>query len=170
MVHGTPDERWRPIPGYSRYWASDIGRIMSFAKGTPKLLSGHVERGYPTVCVVNDDGKPSTVRVHTLVLLAFVGPRPEGMQCCHFDGDSTNNRLENLRWGTAEANARDKIRHGRDSKQPADFVKLAIAKQYLFRGYAPDTAARLAGVSPGRVTTMAKKIIPFHLPPAGKRA
>ena len=29
--------------------------------------------------------------VHKLVLLAFVGPRPKGMQCRHLDGDPGNN-------------------------------------------------------------------------------
>jgi hypothetical protein len=48
-----------------------------------------------------------------MVLEAFVGPRPEGMQACHFPDRSTrNNRLENLRWDTGSENTIDKIRHG----------------------------------------------------------
>jgi DNA-directed RNA polymerase specialized sigma24 family protein len=50
--------------------------------------------------------------VHRLVLEAFVGRRPEGMVCCHNDGDPTNNRLDNLRWGTYRENEHDKLRHG----------------------------------------------------------
>lgn len=51
--------------------------------------------------------------VHRLVLEAFVGPCPKGLQCCHYDGDPANNRLNNLRWDTPKANAADTMRHGR---------------------------------------------------------
>src|SRR5262245_33311629 len=58
-------------------------------------------------------GEPQrTYRVHQLALEAFVGPRPEGCECCHNDGDHTNNALSNLRWDTAKANAADQARHG----------------------------------------------------------
>ncbi len=51
--------------------------------------------------------------VHRLVLLAFVGPCPNGMEACHFpDRDVTNNRLSNLRWDTKQANAADATTHG----------------------------------------------------------
>lgn len=50
--------------------------------------------------------------VHVLVLEAFVGPRPEGMACCHNDGDGQNNTLANLRWDTYSSNNHDLVRHG----------------------------------------------------------
>jgi len=31
---------------------------------------------------------------------------------CHNDGDPHNNRVSNLRWGTASENALDAVRHG----------------------------------------------------------
>lgn len=50
---------------------------------------------------------------HHLVLEAFVGPRPAGMECCHFpDRDPSSNKLSNLRWDTKLANAADKRAHG----------------------------------------------------------
>ncbi len=54
--------------------------------------------------------------VHRLVLEAFVGPCPSGMQCCHYDGDGSNNHLSNLRWGTPKSNQADRIRHGTDCR------------------------------------------------------
>jgi hypothetical protein len=59
-------------------------------------------------------------QVHRLVLEAFVGPCPDGMECCHEDGDSTNNRVDNLRWDTHEANVRERLEHfgGRRSPKP----------------------------------------------------
>jgi hypothetical protein len=52
--------------------------------------------------------------VHRLVLEAFIGLRPEGLECCHADGVRTNNRLENLRWDTHASNIADMRRHGTD--------------------------------------------------------
>jgi hypothetical protein len=57
------------------------------------------------------------LQVHRLVLEAFVGPCPPGMECRHFpDRDPTNNRLENLRWGTAVENVNDTWLHGTRAK------------------------------------------------------
>jgi hypothetical protein len=50
--------------------------------------------------------------LHRLMLLTFVGPCPEGMECRHLDGDPWNNCLANLRWGTRKENGEDKVRHG----------------------------------------------------------
>jgi hypothetical protein len=45
-------------------------------------------------------------------LEAFIGPRPEGMEARHLDGCKTNNKLENLCWGTREDNEADNVKHG----------------------------------------------------------
>jgi hypothetical protein len=50
--------------------------------------------------------------LHRLVLLGFRGPCPPGMQGRHLDDNPTNNRVENLLWGTPLENAADKIRNG----------------------------------------------------------
>jgi hypothetical protein len=50
--------------------------------------------------------------VHRLVLEAFVGPCPEGLETRHLDGNPSNNRLENLVWDTHANNMADGIRHG----------------------------------------------------------
>jgi DNA-directed RNA polymerase specialized sigma24 family protein len=59
------------------------------------------------------NGKRVTRRIHNLVLTAFIGQRPRGMQACHFpDSDTGNNRLDNLRWDTASSNYNDRRHHG----------------------------------------------------------
>lgn len=68
---------------------------------------------YVVVCLRPEPcGKVICRYVHRLILEAFVGPAPDGMQVCHNDGDTTNNRLDNLRWDTPVKNCADKIRHG----------------------------------------------------------
>jgi hypothetical protein len=47
--------------------------------------------------------------VHHLVLEAFVGPCPEGMECLHGDDIPDNNILSNLQWGTRLANVANMI-------------------------------------------------------------
>lgn len=51
--------------------------------------------------------------VHRLVLEAFVGPCPPGMEACHWNGIPGDNRLHNLRWDTPSANNADILRLGR---------------------------------------------------------
>jgi hypothetical protein len=58
------------------------------------------------------DGRAQQVLAHKVVLEAFVGPRPEGHQACHGNGDRKDNRLSNLRWGTAKENQADREAHG----------------------------------------------------------
>lgn len=51
--------------------------------------------------------------VHRIVLEAFVGPAPEGMEACHDpDLNPANNAISNLRWGTSKENSDDSERHG----------------------------------------------------------
>lgn len=70
------------------------------------------EYGHLWVLLYNDAGTKKYL-VHRLVLLAFVGPCPEGMECRHFpDGDASNNHLENLQWATHAVNQRDRILQG----------------------------------------------------------
>ena len=50
-----------------------------------------------------------------LVLLAFAGdPVRAEDETRHLNGNPTDNRLENLAWGTPKENAADRKRHGRD--------------------------------------------------------
>lgn len=68
--------------------------------------------GYHRVTLVMP-GIRREVVVSVLVLEAFVGPRPNGMQACHFpDRDRANNRVGNLRWDTPKNNIADMALHG----------------------------------------------------------
>jgi len=56
---------------------------------------------------------PTGIFVHRLVLTAFTGPCPTGLEACHFpDTNPSNNYLENLRWDTRSANQKDAVRSG----------------------------------------------------------
>lgn len=115
-------EEWKDIPGFPGYEASSLGRIRSWliANGRPGrsahpriLKPGPGRSGGKKVTLVRSNGPRRSAPVHQLVLEAFVGPRPAGMECCHFpDRDRSNNRLSNIRWDTKLANAADREIHG----------------------------------------------------------
>ena len=116
---------WKPVPGFHGYEVSDAGEVRSWKRGGHVPLSSPkhggwwlIRRpsfhggGYPLV-TLRRDGRTFIRYVHGLVLLAFKGPAPDGMECLHRDGDPKNNALANLRWGTAKENAADRDNHGR---------------------------------------------------------
>jgi hypothetical protein len=82
-----------------------------------KLLRQHISSKdkRPTVHL-RRNSRTYTKRVHKLVLEAFIGPCPIGMEVCHNDGNSVNNNLHNLRYDTHKANEKDKIAHGKTNR------------------------------------------------------
>jgi len=108
------NEMWLPVPGYEGFYeASNKGLIRSSRRrGTPgRILRPVIHDGYYQVCLNAGPGNRGSIAVHTLVLLAFAGPRPAGQQACHGPGGSLDNRWpENLYWGTPEQNCADKVR------------------------------------------------------------
>ena len=117
-------ERWKPVTGHEGiYEVSNHGRVRSVDRTVTrsdgqvhrrkgKLLRTPLnQRGYQVVnlCI---QGKCQIRTVHSLIAETFIGTRPEGMEVCHNDGIKTNNRVDNLRYGTPSDNALDKVRHG----------------------------------------------------------
>lgn len=116
-------ESWKCIRGYNKaYSISNLGRVRSNSRyfSTPKgwsWLFGRILRTFPDTgghlqVGLTRHNKRRTFLVHRLVLEEFVGPCPDGLQCRHLDGNKSNNRLENICWGTPKENKADSIRHG----------------------------------------------------------
>jgi hypothetical protein len=104
-------ETWESVPGWEGlYLVSSFGRVRSLARNTTsgRLLKPWTRSrtGYP-IYTLSKNGQPTHLPAHEVVLMTFVGPRPDGLVACHGDGDKTNNRLSNLRWDTQSANQRD---------------------------------------------------------------
>lgn len=147
--------RWLPVVGYEGlYEVSDTGLVRSLPhkvarrhwKGEMfihrlrgRRLKPHPGNGQGTHLAVSlsKDGKVKRCQVHRLVLEAFVGPPPNGQECCHFDGKHSNNLLANLRWGTRAENAGDMARHGSKKGEKHHGAKLTNAKvRRIRRAYA----------------------------------
>jgi len=99
-----------PIPGFSDYFATKDGRIWSRITKRYLALNTTDKKGRYRVCL-RKNGEYYWRLVHRLILETFVGPCPDGMECCHYNGNPGDNRLENLRWDTNKANKQDAIRH-----------------------------------------------------------
>ena len=105
-------ENWLSVVGFSDYEVSDAGRVrhrvtlreLTQGLNTPK-------QDYLRVSL-RCNGARATRLVHTLVLEAFRGPRPPGLQSRHLNDIGGDNRLENLMWGTHEENRADAVRNG----------------------------------------------------------
>lgn len=123
-------ETWREVEGFEGYYAvSDLGRVKSLARSVWISPSSQAPHGYLRRVrervlrpCLNSQGRHSVTlwkeheykicAVHALVMSAFVGPMPEGMERCHNDGNPTNNALTNLRYDTPVNNSADKRVHG----------------------------------------------------------
>lgn len=112
-------EVWKPVVGFPEYSVSSQGRIRSEFRVMvrkngasltipQKILAATVgKNGYRMVDLSTNDRY-----VHHLVAEAFHGPRPEGNECRHLDGNRLNNNYWNLAWGTSLENTQDRVRHG----------------------------------------------------------
>jgi hypothetical protein len=156
------EEVWKAVPGYGgAYEVSSHGRVRSldrlvlrsFRDGRvgARLVAGRVLRpgpartGHRTVAL----GRGNSKQVHSLVLLAFVGPPPPGHEVLHNDGDPANNRLSNLRYGTRSENNFDITRHGRRAltRDQVLYVRKRSAEGFAYGEL--HQLARSWGVNPG---------------------
>lgn len=117
-------ETWKPVVGFEGcYEISSAGRVRSLdrqateiRRGKPcvrtfkgKLLSpGVMASGHLFVMLGRGNGR----LVHHLVLEAFIGPRPDGLECLHDNDIPDDNWFQNLRWGTRAENIEDAFRNG----------------------------------------------------------
>jgi hypothetical protein len=125
---------WQPIPGWEGlYEAGAQGEIRRVGR-VEAMGTCPDKDGYLTVWL-SRDGASKRIHVAPLVLSAFHGPRPPGLECCHGNGVQSDNRIENLRWDTHSANMRDQVAHGTHAqsskthcpnKHPYDSANTAI--------------------------------------------
>lgn len=110
--------RFLPVPDWDGYVACEDGTVWSnkkHGKWTRIEKNTTTEYGYRLV-IFADHGKAKIQPIHRIVARTFLGPRPEGMQVRHLNGDKLDNRLENLKYGTPKENVADKKLHGTQTR------------------------------------------------------
>lgn len=122
MVLNLKDKEWATLPNSDKkYLVSSLGEVFSL-KSQKQLKTWENSGGYTSVNL-SIRGKRRQYCVSWLVLEAFVGPRPEGYLGCHKNDIKTDNRLENLYWGTNSQNQDDAVRNGRNPLARRDHCK-----------------------------------------------
>lgn len=117
----TTLEIWKPIPNTNgKYEASNMGRIRKkiatkYTINYPyKIMKQSAFPGKKYMRVsISIGGVSKSMRVHRLVLMAFVGmpPKPD-YEVNHKNGDKQDNRLDNLEWVTMLENKRHAVETG----------------------------------------------------------
>jgi len=112
-----PSEEWRAVVGYEGiYEVSADGALkrVGRAKGTRpgRILRPQRARTGHLYYSLSSDNRVRHVFAHRMVARAFLGEPGPNEEVCHYDGDPTNNRVSNLRWGTRAENKADDVRNG----------------------------------------------------------
>lgn len=152
----TQTEIWKDIPGdFPGYQVSNMGRVRTKTRKVEhsivksKTVEGQMLTPYKSSngryqVSLWHKGKRKPQNVHKLVMLAFVGECPQGMEIRHLNSVADDNRLCNLAYGTRSENSIDAVklgRHGRQKLKPTDVTLIrericsgedivCIAKEY----------------------------------------
>jgi hypothetical protein len=89
-------EPCRPIPGYPDYAVSASGKVWSMKRRGWREKKSHADRAGYMFCQMQVPGGRKGMSVHRMVMLAWVGPLPDGHEVNHLNRDRGDNRLENL--------------------------------------------------------------------------
>lgn len=155
------EEIWKDVVGYeAQYMVSSTGRV----KSKPRTLRFVSKRGNEAWRTTSEKTLAlNTARhgyvlahlqvghvrkahtVHALVMSAFVGPRPEGMEINHINGDKSDNRVLNLEYVTRSENKKHAVRIGLNRQARAVVADDAVVFPSI------TDAARSVGVTFGTI-------------------
>lgn len=130
---GPNEVAYKPVINFGGYRVGTDGSVWSSLRGVWRKLKPWLTTKGRAMVDLMKDGKPHHRQVHRIVLEAFVGPCPEGMECCHDpDHNPLNNAIVNLRWGTPKENQADSVKHGtkpRGEKSPRSVITESEARE-----------------------------------------
>lgn len=142
------------IPGHPQYAVTEDGRVWS--KRARKFRKTVVDSdGTERVMLsLGQRGQYKKVSVGRLVLLAYVGPPPEGCVCCHGSAGRLCHRLENLCWGTRKKNQGEDRRRDGTLPQGETHVNSRLSsaevdqvREWYAAGVGPTEISRRVGCS-----------------------
>lgn len=124
------------------------------------------DRGYWIVNVGDEFGRRRNMPIHSLVALAFIGPRPAGLEIDHKDGNRMNNAAANLEYVTPLENIRRAFRLGKIINPSGDnarrlrfrFVQLEKMRELRNQGWTLQRIAERFRTSKGYVSEIVRGI------------
>lgn len=164
------------IPGLHLYGATRSGRIFSraprgvckkeYVEWRPLRLLPDGEGRYLMFGVSR--GPMKKMLVHRAIALAFIGPIPKGMHAAHLNGNSMDNRAENISIVTPTQNNAHKRLHGthlfgvgHPSAKLNDY-RVHVIKKLLDRGVRGYRIASMYGVSAATISLVKDGILWSH--------
>lgn len=145
---------------YSRY--DKRGRLSSEYKPLKIYTRSN---GYQQIVLkIRKQGKLRRAYIHRLVAETYI-PNPLNLPCvCHKDNNRTNNKVDNLYWGSYEDNTKQAMEEGRLSKKPS--LRALIFSDLHICDYAKfntrlDTAIEILNLIASRC--MEEKVPAIHL-------
>lgn len=156
------NEVWKDIPNLAgRYQVSNLGRIKGLIKCRrfkhPRILKPNLGgKGYNYVMISHNPKRIISTAIHRLVMLAFIGERPERYCVNHKNGIKTDNRLENLEYVTQAKNVQHAFETGliqarKGEKCPNAKLNesdVKIIREELLKNISYQNIARRFSVSP----------------------
>lgn len=122
------EEIWKPI-GIKNYAVSNLGNVKG-QDGIRLLKPYKNPNGYMVINIYNN-GIIKMKTIHSLIMLAFIGERPDGIDVDHINRIRDDNRLENLRYCSRSENNLNTCRTRTDILEIDPIKrKLKIAKKY----------------------------------------
>ncbi len=125
------EEIWKDI-GIKNYAVSNMGNVRG-ADGI-RLLKLCDNNGYKQVGIYND-GKLKPIKIHKLVMEAFVGERPDGFDIDHINRIKNDNRLENLRYCSKSENMLNKCNTRTDIEETDPVLRKKIIQNEWNKKY-----------------------------------
>ena len=129
---GSVAVQYRDIADFPGYKFGDDGSVWSAWRGKRLTnewtrIAGWIgEGGYRRVMLT---GRRMYL-IHRIILLAFIGPCPDGMQCLHLNSIKTDCRLSNLKWGTREENM-DDVRNRKANPRGEQHYRCKLTDDYV---------------------------------------
>ena len=104
---------WCAVPNWPKYEVNELGEVRRSGHILKPVLvqSGSSNYKVMQVTLVDTAARRWDAKVAHIVLITFIGPKPEGKIARHLDDNQANNKLTNLCWGTHKENSADRIRN-----------------------------------------------------------
>lgn len=123
---GYENEYWSKLDEFDgEHYISSMGRVCSvdshYLKGYKFIGTNHLVNGYPSL-TLHKNGKVHPKAIHRLMAEHFI-PNPDNLPLVrHLNDIKTDNRLDNLAWGTWSDNMDDRIKNGRHKNNQLPIV------------------------------------------------
>lgn len=132
----------RPWPHDPRFLVGDDGSIRGPSGRV--LRPGPNSNGYQRIAI-GSRGHRVRHFIHVIVCETFHGPRPDGHEAAHLNGDHLDCRAVNLAWKTHTENEADKVRHGTHNRGESHYGhRLTVDRVREIRA-SPEPGTVLAG-------------------------